>query len=177
MNPDQTSQQNIWKPEFWLIWRPKMGLLCLSFTHLQKSLQWACKSSFKWIKQKRFKKIEENLYIGLFWPYLDPENLAHGGHFSHMKTFWENGQKLSKFQIFTYIFVIKDPLKLEAKNKNFSSTSFGAILLCTFTPNIGMIRWKLREPIGFEKKSWWTPEGSVSDKLRWPGQKLGWKGA
>ena len=129
-----------------------MGLLCLSFTHLQKSLQWACKSSFKWIKQKRFKKIEENLYIDLFWPYLDPENLAHGGHFSHMKTFWENGQKLSKFQIFTYIFVIKDPLKLEAKNKNSSSTSFGAILLCTFTPNIGMIRWKLREPIGFEKK-------------------------
>ena len=101
-----------------------MGLLCLSFTHLQKSLQWACKSSFKWIKQKRFKKIEENLYIDLFWPYLDPENLAHGGHFSHMKTFWENGQKLSKFQIFTYIFVIKDPLKLEAKNKNSSSTSF-----------------------------------------------------
>ena len=121
--------------------------------------------------------LDPNPDIDLFWPYLDPENLAHGGHFSHMKTFWENGQKLSKFQIFTYIFVIKDPLKLEAKNKNSSSTSFGAILLCTFTPNIGMIRWKLREPIGFEKKSWWTPEGSVSDKLRWPGQKLGWKGA
>ena len=60
--------------------------------------------------------LDPNPDIDLFWPYLDPENLAHGGHFSHMKTFWENGQKLSKFQIFTYIFVIKDPLKLEAKN-------------------------------------------------------------
>ena len=34
------SRQNVWKPEFWLIWRPKMdqnlGLWCLSFTHLQK---------------------------------------------------------------------------------------------------------------------------------------------
>ena len=33
--------------------------------------------------------------------------------------------------------------KLASGNKNYSSTSFGAILLCTFTPNIGMIGWKL----------------------------------
>ena len=108
-----------------------------------------------WIKFQvnKAETFQENrgkpIYIDYF---LGPDNLAHGGHFSHIKTFWENGQKPSKFIIFIYLCNKKDPLKLEAKNKNPSSTSFGAILLCTFTPNIGMIGWKMREPIGFEKK-------------------------
>ena len=38
-----------------------LGLWGLSFTQLQKLLQWACKSSFKWIWQKHFKKIDVNL--------------------------------------------------------------------------------------------------------------------
>ena len=34
-----------------------------------------------------FQEIDENLYVDLFWPYLEPEkrpeNLTHRGHFSH----------------------------------------------------------------------------------------------
>ena len=59
-------------PKNWDLWGP----------YLQKYLQWAYNSSFKWIKWKLFKKIEENL----FCPYLGkkgPKNLAHTGHFSH----------------------------------------------------------------------------------------------
>ena len=48
--------------------------------------------------------------------------------------------------------MIKDPLKFEAKQKNSTSSSFRPILLCTFTPNIGTIGWKLRELIRIGKK-------------------------
>ena len=59
---------------FYSFWRSKnLGLWGLSFTHLQKNLQQTCKSSFKWIQQKLFKKIDENIYIDLFWPYLGPK--------------------------------------------------------------------------------------------------------
>ena len=40
----------------------------LSFTRLQKYLQWAFKSSFMWIQWKIFEKLVENLRFDLFWP-------------------------------------------------------------------------------------------------------------
>ena len=66
---------------------------------------------------------------------------------------------------FFRIFVIKDPLKkLEATNQNSTSIIFWAILLCTFTPNIRKIGWKLREPIKFEKRltDGWTAQHRIS---------------
>ena len=65
--------------------RPQnLGLWGLSFTHIQKWLKPAYKSSFVWIQWKLFKKIDENLYIDLFGPYLEPKrpaNLDHRGPF------------------------------------------------------------------------------------------------
>ena len=51
------------------------------------------------------------------------------------------------------------------------------LLLCTFTPNIGKIGWKLREPIRFEKKmrDKRTTDGSALDKLRWLCQQRNFK--
>ena len=110
-----------------------VGLWTLSFTHLQKKLRWICKSSFKWIQQKLFKKIYKNLYIDQFWPHLGPEKgkkIWSTGAFSRtpesipngpvrtkfhgpvLKPFWENGPKTSQF---LPIFVIKDPSKNQNK--------------------------------------------------------------
>ena len=41
---------------------------------------------------------------------------------------------------------------IRSKNEYSTSTNFWPILLCTFKPNIRKIRWKLREPIRFEKR-------------------------
>ena len=72
--------------------------------------------------------------------------------------------KTSKTPIVLPIFVIDDPLQeIEGKkNQNSTSTTFWAILLCTFLPKIGKIRWKLRQPIRFEK-GWRRTD-------RWPAQ-------
>ena len=67
--------------------RPKnSGLSCPSFTRLQIYLQWACKSSFKWIQQNLFKIMDEKLYIDLFCHYLGPKRVqkfSPQSHFSH----------------------------------------------------------------------------------------------
>ena len=50
-------------------WPKNVGLWALSFTHLQNYHQWAYKSHFKWIQWQLFQKIDEMLYIYLFWLY------------------------------------------------------------------------------------------------------------
>ena len=118
-----------------------------------------------WNQWNLFKKIDENLYIDLFWSYFGPktdQKLARMDHFSHTPQSTYNvpvnqvswsyikkqfDQKPVKFP-FLSIFVIKDPLKIiEAKNQNSTHTNFWIILLCTFKPNIGKLAWKQREPI------------------------------
>ena len=149
-------------------WSKNLGLWSLLFTHLQKYPQWACKWSFKWIRLKIFKKIGENLYVDLFWPYLGPKMAwkfgPQGPFFTHIwkypqyvckpsfmvlyqKHFEQMAPNLKRILIFCHFAVIKD--------QNCIPTTFWTILLCTFMPNIGKIRWKLREPIWFEK-GWWT---------------------
>ena len=140
---------------------PKTGI----FTYF--GTQRAYQSIFMWIQWKLFKKMDENLYIyiDLFLPYLGnktawkfipqgpffthtwkyPQCVCKQVSWSHFKHFLRKWSGTSKIPIFYTFFVIKDPLKkLEAKNKNSISTTFWAICLCTFKPNIGKIRWKLR---------------------------------
>ena len=71
---------------------------------------------------------------------------------------------------FLPIFEIKDPPKLEAKKKKFSFHIFWGNIVVH-------IHAKYRNGLICEgaywiwKKSWWTPDGSASDKLRWLCQK------
>ena len=96
-----------------------------------------------------------------FWPIWDPEgpkNLAHRGHFSHtpesthnmhvnqvwsshIKNFLREWPKTSNIPIFLPIFCnLRFIKEREAKHQNSTSTTFWAIVLCTFKPNIRKIR-------------------------------------
>ena len=92
-------------------------------------------------------------YILLYFGPIAAKNLAHRGqishtpesihnvpvnHFSwsHIKNLLRKWSKTSKIPIFAYSIPLK---KIEAKNKNCTSTTFWIILLCIFKPYIGKI--------------------------------------
>ena len=55
-------------------------------TYLQKQLQWAYESCFEWIQWKIVKKIDKNLYFGLFgliWTKKGPKIWLTGAIFTH----------------------------------------------------------------------------------------------
>ena len=168
------------KPEFWLVWRFKMtqkiGPLGLIFYKpIEIAPIWAFKSSFMWIQWNLFKKIEKTYILtnfGSIWGRKGLNIWLIGNIFTHTWKYlqcvckpsfmfsywnflrkWPTPSKISTFYIF---FVIKDPLKkFKAKNQNCTSTTFWAILMCTFKPNIRKIWWKLRKPIWFETRQIW----------------------
>ena len=126
VNPVETFQENRRKPIHWLILAllgPKMARKFCQLEPFFTHTRKCPQCTYKPILVVSYKKVLRK------WP------------------------KTYKVPIFTYFFVIKDPLKkLEAKNQNSTSTTFCAILLCTFKPNIGTIGWKLGAPIQFEKR-------------------------
>ena len=72
---------------------------------------------------------------------------------------------------FLPIFEIKRSIKIRSKKWKFFSHIFWGNIVVHIHANYRNDRMKtVREPIGFEK-SWWTPDGSASDKLRWLCQK------
>ena len=66
---------------------------------------------------------------------------------SHIKSFFK--KMVQNLQNVLY-FCNKKSIKNRSKEKSYNCTSFGAMSLCTFNPQIGHVGWKLREPIWFE---------------------------
>ena len=146
-------------------WPKNLGLWGLSFYIPTKVAPMSLQIKFQVNIAETF---QENRRKPIYWPIWGLKIRPTGPFFTH-KNLLKNFPQTCKIPIVS-IFCNKISLKIRSKNKNSTYSSFWAILLCTFTSNIGTIGWKLREPIRFEK-SWRTPDGSLSDRHCWLWQK------
>ena len=163
VNPVETSWQNSQNPEFRPIWGQKwpkyLGLWC-QFLPIFKSI---CNKLINQVSRKSsIKHFTENdkkyLYFDLFGTKKVPKIWlirtifhTHKVLWSYNRTFFRKLPKISPNSNFE-IFLITNPWKnFEAKYQDSNYTYFWAILLSTFSSNIGTIGWKLRESIKFEK--------------------------
>ena len=163
-----------------------LGLWGVCFTHLQKYPQQDYNTRSVSLQCKLLKRIEETLYIKLFWPYLaqkSGENLPHRHYFSHtpessvkvhanqlscsyIKNFFTKCWKGYEIGIFTDLFLNRDPLKkIERKYKNCTATTFWSILLCTFKRNIAKMWGKLMtDGWPLQKLDWLCHKRSYKEK-------------
>ena len=93
-------------------------------------------------------------------------------YIKYQKIRWTLREPMAKTSKIRNFFVMKNPQKNSSKNSKFWFNTFLPNMVVHFHAKYRKIGWKLREPIGFEKKKlttmdgWWA-DGSVSNKRRY----------
>ena len=130
---------------------------------------------------KFVKKIDENLYIDIIWPYMGPKKAQkfnpqalHNNQvsLSHIKNFFEKMSNTSKIPNFCLFYVIKNPTEIEAESQNSNSKSFFGDIDIHIEAKYRKDQMKTEGAYSIWKKGWhqtdrWTTDALALEKLYW----------